>query len=121
MVKFLRRDWSVLSKLGKKRKNKQKWRNPTGRHNKIREKIAGHPARVRIGYGTKKDSEEKIKVSNMKGLDGVESGKEITLSRIGKKKKMEIVKKTQEKGIKISNLNVKKFLKKNEKKNETRK
>ena len=116
MVKFLRRGWSVLPKLGRRRKNKQKWRNPTGRHNKIREKIAGHPAIVSIGYGTKKEKDEKIRIEKIKDLEKVESKKEITLSKMGAKKKMEIVKKAQEKGIKISNLNVKKFLKNKEKK-----
>lgn len=116
MVKFLRRDWSVLPKLGRKRKNKQKWRNPTGRHNKIREKIAGHPAKVSIGYGTKKEKDEKARVDNVKDLGKLENKKEIVLSKMGAKKKMEIVKKAQEKGIKISNLNVKKFLKNKESK-----
>lgn len=116
MVKFLRRDWSVLPKLGRKRKNKQKWRNPTGRHNKIREKIAGHPAKVSIGYGTKKEKDKKTRIEKIKDLEKVENKKEIVLSKMGAKKKMEIVKKAQEKGIKISNLNVKKFLKNKEKK-----
>lgn len=116
MVKFLRRNWSVLPKLGRKRKNKQKWRNPTGRHNKIREKIAGHPAKVSIGYGTKNDTEEKTRIEKIKDLEKVENKKEIVLSKMGTKKKIEIVKKAQEKGIKISNLNIKKFLKNTEKK-----
>jgi len=38
MKKFLRRTWSRYSKLGRKRKKKQKWRKPTGRDNKMREK-----------------------------------------------------------------------------------
>lgn len=116
MVKFLRRDWSVLPKLGKKRKNKQKWRNPTGRHNKIREKIAGHPAKVSIGYGTSKSKGEETKIEKMKDLEKIENIKEITLSKMGAKKKIEIAKKAQERGIKISNLNVKRFLKNKEKK-----
>ena len=116
MVKFLRRDWHVLPKLGRRRKNKQKWRNPSGRHNKMREKVSGHPAKVSIGYGTKKEKDERIRVEKIKDLEKIENKKEITLSKMGTKKKMEIVKKAQEKGNKISNLNVKKILKNKEKK-----
>ena len=123
MVKFLRRDWSVFSRLGRRRKAKQKWRNPTGRHNKIREKIAGHPAIVSIGYG--KESSEKgkikektpIKVSNIKDLEKIGKENIALLSNIGNKKKLEIVKKAQEKKIEFANLNIKKFLEKNNKEN----
>ncbi len=118
MVKFLRRDWSVFSRLGRRRKNKQKWRNPTGRHNKIREHIAGHPVGVRIGYRTEKVNREKInnqeviKVNNVRELEKVGKNQIALLSNIGKKKKIEIAKKAEEKGIKISNLNTKKILNK---------
>ena len=50
MVEFLRRVGSRFSKLGKGRKKKQKWRRPTGRDNKMREKRRGYPAVVKIGY-----------------------------------------------------------------------
>jgi large subunit ribosomal protein L32e len=119
MVKFLRRDWSVFSRLGRKRKNKQTWRNPTGRHNKIREKIAGHPAIVSIGYGTEKVGRGKvkektpIKISNIKDLEKVGKENIAILLKVGTKKKIEIATKAQEKKIEIANLNIKKFLAKN--------
>ena len=59
MIKFLRKDSHKYSKLGKRRKNKQTWRKPKGRDNKMREKIRGHPANVSIGY--KKQKNLKIK------------------------------------------------------------
>lgn len=126
MVKFLRRDWSVFSRLGRKRKNKQKWRNPTGRHNKIREKIAGHPAIVSVGY--KKEStgrgkiKEKtpIKVSNVKDLEKIGKQNIAVLSSVGNKKKMEIIKQAKEKKIEFANVNVKKLLYKTQRK-ETKK
>jgi ribosomal protein L32E len=114
MVKFLRRDWSVLPKLGKKRKNKQKWRNPSGRHNKMRENIRGKPAKVSIGYGTKDEKEKIIRVENLDDVKNVKKGEKIIISKIGAKKKMEIVKMANEKGIEIVNVNTKKFLKNKE-------
>ena len=49
MKKFLRRTWDRYSKLGKGRKKLQKWRKPSGRDNKIREKKKGHSRLVDIG------------------------------------------------------------------------
>ncbi|MBT3404834.1 50S ribosomal protein L32e [archaeon] len=119
--KFLRRDAARYVKLGKRTKKNQKWRRPTGRDNKMREQKKGYPAVVAIGY--KKGEADRIKIEtieNMKELENVKS-KEITLASIGKKKKIELVKKAKELGIKILNLNEKKFLKKNEKKESTKK
>ena len=122
MIKFLRRGWSRYSKLGRKRKNKQVWRRPHGRDNKMREKRKGYPVIVSVGF--KKDKKEKgkingklpIMVNNLIDLEKVKKNELIILGKMGKKKKLEITKKAQEKGIEIHNLNVKKFLKKNEKK-----
>jgi len=50
MKKFLRRTWNRYTKLGRKRKKKQKWRRPTGRDNKMREKRRGYPKIVSVGY-----------------------------------------------------------------------
>lgn len=123
MVNFLRRDWSVFSRLGRRRKAKQKWRNPTGRHNKIREKIAGHPAIVSIGYGKESSIKGKIKekipvkINNVKDLEKVGKENIALLSKVGTKKKLEIIKKAQEKKIEFANLNIKKFLAKIDKEN----
>lgn len=119
--RFLRRDWTRYSKLGKGRKNKQKWKKPVGRDNKMREKRTGYPATVSIGYRTDKSLRGKIEamkvveVKNIKDLAGVGKNEMVVLGKMGKKKKLEIAKKAQETGIKIQNLNAKKFVKKNEK------
>ena len=42
------------------RKSKQKWKKPTGRDNKMREKKKGHPATVDVGYMKEKDKKGKI-------------------------------------------------------------
>ena len=120
--KFLRRTWRRYSKLGLRRKNKQKWRRPTGRDNKMRERRKGYPKRVEIGFGRNKKlkgtvgGKKVVTVNNMKELEKVKKNEIIVLGKIGKKKKMELVKKAKEKNIEIYRLNLHKKL--NEKKSE---
>ena len=111
-IKFLRRTSSRLSKLGRKRKAKQVWRKPKGRHNKMREKRRGYPAVVKIGY-RKGNHKTMITIHNIKELEKSKDRGIIVVGKIGKKKKIEIAKKAKEKGIKIYNLNVEKFLEEN--------
>jgi ribosomal protein L32E len=123
MVKFLRRTSKKISKLGRKRKKKQVWRNPTGRHNKIREKRKGQPASVSIGYRTEKkdreliDGKEIVKINNLNDLKNIGKKQIGLLGKVGKKKKMEIAKEAEKNKIEIKNLNIKKFLIKTEKEN----
>ena len=112
---FLRRNWNRLSRLGKKRRKKQVWRSPHGRHNKMREKRKGYPAIVSIGYKQKVDDEKKILVNNLRELLNLGKGEVAVLGKVGNKKKIELVKVAKEKGIKIYNLNLKKFDEKMEK------
>lgn len=110
--KFLRGKWRTYSKLGNRRKNKQKYRKAKGRHNKIREKRKGNPRKVEIGYKKQKiQGKEKRIIYTLEQFNKVRKGEEIIISRMGQKKKLEIAKKAKEKGIKILNLNVKKFIK----------
>jgi len=119
--KFLRRDAKRFSKFGKGRGKKAKWRNPTGRDNKLREKRKGYPAVPSIGYrGEKKlrgkvNEKNLVSVMNLKDLEKI--GKESlgVVGNIGKKKKQEIVKKANELKVELKNINVKAFLKKMEK------
>lgn len=116
MVKFLRRDWNKYSKLGKRRKKKQRWKKPTGRDNKMREKVKGHPVVVSIGYSTDKSVRGKIKkkkpiiVNNLKDLENIKQDEIAIIGSIGKKKKIKIAKKAKDKNIEIHNMNPKKFL-----------
>ncbi len=120
-MNFIRRTWNRYSKLGKRRKKKQVWRRPTGRDNKMREKRKGYPSVVSIGYGKSKKDRGKIlgktpvKVDNLKDLEKMGKNQIIILGRMGKKKKIELAKKSKEKGLEIYNLNIRKFLKKNQK------
>lgn len=117
MKKFLRRTWSRYSKLGKKRKKLQKWRKPTGRDNKMREKMKGHPKVVSIGYKKSKKMREKnqILVRNIQELEKTKKNQIVIVGHIGKKKKIEIAKKAKEMKIPLQNLNIEKLLKNSEK------
>jgi ribosomal protein L32E len=120
--KFLRGKWKTYPKLGNGRKNKQRYRKAKGRHNKIREKRKGNPKRVEIGYKKQEKAELEIKkVQNLKDLKSLSKGDAIIIGNVGKKKKLEIIKKIEGKGIKIINLNAKKFMKKTEREKEKRK
>jgi len=119
MVKFLRRTGDRYSKLGKGRKKKQKWRRPTGRDNKMREKRKGYPAVVKIGYkqdkkssGMLENSKKPVMIMNVKDLEKIKKNEIGIIGNIGKKKKIEIANIAKEKKIEFKNLNVKKFLKK---------
>jgi len=122
--KFLRRTSSRYIKLGSKQKKKQTWRKPKGRDNKMREKKKGYPKVVSIGYQKQKDNQALVKgkiptiVQNTKDLEKITKNEMVVLGKIGKKKKIEIVKKAKEMKIEIHNLNVKRFLKKLDKKGE---
>ena len=119
--KFLRRKNKAYKKLGKRNKRMQIWRKPTGRDNKMREKRKGYPAVVSIGYKTDKISRGAIKekqpviVQNIKDLMKIGKKEIAIIANVGKKKRLEIAKKANEMKIEVHNLNVTKFIKKNEK------
>jgi len=123
-MKFLRRNYNLHIKLGKRRKKKQVWRKPKGRDNKMRESRKGRPPLVSIGYKRKIEKKKRIIVYNLKDLE--DAGKEkhglIILGKVGRKRKIEILKKALEMEINFQNVNVKNFLKKVEAgvKNESR-
>jgi len=123
-MKFLRRDSNRYSKLGKRKKKKQIWRKPTGRDNKMRERRKGYPAVVSIGYKTEKKSRDTINkkqpvlINNIKDLENFSKkhdNKIAIIGSIGKKKKIELIKKAKEMKIDIHNMKIEKFLKKTEK------
>ena len=115
--KFLRRNTSRHSRLGRGRKKKQTWRKPKGRDNKMREKKRGYPKTVSIGY-KKSISKKIVEVRNINDLDKVKEGDKIKMGSIGAKKKYEIIKKAQEKRMtgRIININTRKFITKMESK-----
>jgi ribosomal protein L32E len=117
MAKFLRRTWYKFSKLGRGRKKKQVWRKPTGRDNKLREKRKNRGAVVSVGY--KKPVQKKIfAVRNISDLQKLRENNIAVIGNVGRKKKIEIVKKAKEKNIHFQNLNSDEFLRSVEKKTE---
>ena len=110
---FLRGKWRTYSKLGKRRKKKQKYRKATGIHNKIRLEMKGNPARAKIGYKRFGKKQQRI-IRNCEELEKTENGEKVILAKVGNKKKLEIAKKAQERGVIIINANLKKLMKKME-------
>lgn len=102
--KFLRTNTRLYKRLGKSRKKLRKWRRPRGRHNKLREKIRGKPARPVIGF--KKPEKTKIKIeiiSNLKELEALSKGEKIIIGSIGRKNKVKLREKAKEKGLEVVN------------------
>jgi len=115
--KFLRGKWRTCVKLGRGRKSKQKYRKARGRHNKIREKKKGNPILVAIGFKKPKNQEKEARIiQNIQELESVKKGESVILAKIGQKSKLKIIERAREKEIKILNLNIKKFIKKVERK-----
>lgn len=112
--KFLRRSKTRYAKLGKGVKKNQKWRRPTGRDNKMRERRKGKPVRVSIGY-KQEAKEQSVIVKTIKELREAKDQK-VIIGNVGSKKKIELVKKAKEEGTKLENVNIDKFLKELEKK-----
>ena len=117
--KFLRRDSSRFSKFGKKRKKMQKWRNPNGRDNKMREQRRGYPKVISVGYKKDKtlrgtlDEKNPVMILNIKDLENLKKNEIAVIGKVGKKKKIEIANFAKEKKIEIYNMNADKFLKEN--------
>jgi len=111
--KFVRQDSVRYSKLGKNRKKLQKWRKPKGRHSKIRQKWKSYPQIVSIGF--KKDKKESQKINGKETVVVYNSadlekakGRLVILGSVGSKKKIELIKMAEEKGIEVINVRKKK-------------
>jgi ribosomal protein L32E len=109
--KFLRRNWSKHSRLGKGRKKKQTWRRATGRHSKVRLKRKGYPIKVMIGF---KQAEKALPkhITNIDLLKSMNKGEKVIIGKVGMKKKIEMLKIAKEKEIEVKNINITKMLKK---------
>jgi len=83
----------------------------------MREKRRGYSPVVSIGYKTNRKEIGKIRgkkpvlVLNLKELERVKKDEIVILGGVGKKKKIEIIKKAKEKGIEMANVNINKFMK----------
>ena len=113
--KFVRVDTHRFSKLGKGRPKLQKWRRPTGKHNKTRLKRFSYPVQPGIGFGTPRKTSGKVQnlvpmhIKNISDLSFASKNNILIIARkLGAKKKMEILKKVSDLGLKIENAGGKK-------------
>jgi len=113
---FVRQEYGIRKRLEKK------WRRPKGIHSKMREKRAGKRAQVRIGYrtikklrGATREGLFLVNVSTLSQLEKLDKNTQIAVlsATIGQKKRISILKKALELGIKIANVkDIKKELQK---------
>lgn len=103
--KFVRKDSHKISRLGKRRKKKLKWRRPKGKHSKVREKRKGYPKQPSIGYKLPEKERQVAKlVHNVDEINNCKENDVVIIAHVGKKKRKEIIKRALEKNIKILNL-----------------
>lgn len=119
--KFKRTNFANYSKLGVRRKNKQKYRKGKGIDNKMKLNMKGHLRAVRDGFRTEKKTRDLVKGLKPIQIFNVEDLKKITkdsigiIAKVGDKKRKEIAEYAVENNIKLS-LNPKVILVKIEKK-----
>ena len=104
--KFVRFNPSHLKRLD------DSWRKPKGGDSKVRKKKKGKPRMPTVGFGSPKevrgllrDGTKPVIVHNVKEVEAIEE-KEVTIiiaSSVGKRKRQEIIKKAEEKGLKVLN------------------
>lgn len=104
---FIRQDAHRFPRLG------EKWRAPKGPRSKMRLKKAGRPAIVEPGYrgpkivrGFHPCGKKEILVHNIKELEGLNPSLYVVriASSVGRKKRIEIIKKAQSLNLKVVNI-----------------
>lgn len=112
---FIRQDAPKKSKLS------EKWRKPKGMHSKMRRKLKGHRKQPSMGYGspravkflTNTGLKQKL-IKSINDIKGIGDKDAIVISsRLGLRKKVEILKKVKELKLKVMNIgDIDGFLKK---------
>jgi large subunit ribosomal protein L32e len=104
---FKRQDWFKCKRIG------TSWRRPKGLHSGMRKQLKHRPAIVKVGYrspvlvrGLHPSGLEDILIHNIKELEALnpETQGARVASTVGKRKRMEIVKRAKELGVKILNI-----------------
>ncbi len=124
---FLRKDTHEMSRLGRARRKKQKWRKPKGRHNKLRAKIRNVGSYPGVGYRSPKPVRgtiagfKPVLIKNEKDLAKIKAGEIAVLASVGLKNKIQIAKKASNLSFKFLNFDANKFLAEVQKKSDERK
>lgn len=114
--RFLRIGYTQYSKLGLRRKNKQKYRKGKGGENKMRLKMKGHLRNVSIGFRSEEKTRgfvngfEPVLIHNLEQLKKIQKNEIGIVAKMGNKKKIEIANYALKNNIRFLNLNSKKFL-----------
>lgn len=119
-----------MTSFGKLKRIKDKWRKPKGSDNKMKHGLKGYSKKIKIGYkgpkevrGMHPSGVKIVNVNNVNELNGVDAKVYgVYISRtVGKKKKLDIIKKCQELGIQILNFKADEYVKKVKEELEARK
>ena len=116
--KFLRIGYTQYSKLGLRRKKKQKYRKAKGGENKMRLKMKGHLRNVSVGFRSNKKTRGLVNglmpvvISSVEELKKLKKNEAGIVAKIGNKKRIEIAEYALKNNIRLMNLNAKKFLEK---------
>jgi len=116
--RFLRIGYTQYSKLGLRRKNKQKYRKGKGGENKMRLKMKGHLRNVSIGFRSEKKTRGLVRGLNTVMIYNIEDLKKLKkkeigiVAKVGNKRKIEIANQAIKDNIRLANLNSKKFIEK---------
>jgi large subunit ribosomal protein L32e len=119
---FLKQDAHKLKRL------KKNWRQPRGRHSKMRKKLRSYRRQPSMGFSSPKavrnltkEGHKLILVHNISDLDNLKEPITIAAT-VGNHKKIEMLKKAKEKKLKVLNVkDVDKFIKEAEEKLKARK
>jgi large subunit ribosomal protein L32e len=95
----------------RKRVNAQNWRNPEGKHSRIRLEKKSAPNKPKVGYRTSKESRGKhpsgfdeVLVHRPEDLDELEEGEAARIgSTVGGRKREQILEKADDEDVKVLN------------------
>ncbi|AWR99397.1 50S ribosomal protein L32e [Metallosphaera hakonensis] len=110
LPKFLRYDWDKYFRL----ERQERWRRTRGQDNKTRLRIKGFPKPVMVGFRTPASIRhlhpsglKEILINNVKEVESLATKKDQVIirisSQVGLRKRLEIIRKAKELGIRICN------------------
>jgi len=115
--KYTRRNTNERLRLGKKRKNSQKWRRPKGKDNKMRDRRKNRQKRPEMGSKKSKSEQGNIRgkvpiiIKTLKDLKKATKNNVLILGKVGAKAKINLAKEAKKINLDFVNLDIFKFLK----------